>query len=63
MEQALAKGIARNADLARLRLVAAYAQAKQRDKAIQVLSALAGKGDLVGYEEIVRYWKLLLRQP
>lgn len=61
MEQALAKGIARNGDLARLRLVAAYAQAKQRDKAQQLLGSMNGKGDLVGYEEILRYWKLFLR--
>ena len=61
MEQALAKGIARNSDLARLRLVAAYAELKQRDKALALLQALSGKTDPVGLDECVRYWTLLLR--
>ncbi|MEI6734330.1 MAG: hypothetical protein WCK94_10165 [Comamonadaceae bacterium] len=61
MEQGLAKGIARNADLARLRLVAVYADLKQRDKALPLLQALSGKTDPVGLEECVRYWTLLLR--
>ena len=62
MEQALAKGLARNADLARLRLVAVYAQLKERSKALQLLAALDGKTDPVGLDDIVRYWQLLLRQ-
>jgi hypothetical protein len=62
MEQALAKGIARNNDLVRLRLVAVYAQLKDRTKALQLLSGLAGKPDPVGLEDIVRYWQLFLRQ-
>jgi hypothetical protein len=37
MEQGLAKGISRNADLARLRLVGAYALAGQRARAIALL--------------------------
>lgn len=61
MEQGLAKGIARNHELARLRLVAAYAQLGERDKARQLLATLAGKTDLVGLEETARYWNLLLR--
>ena len=61
MEQGLAKGISRNADLARLRLVAAYAELKQRDKALALLQALSGKTDLVGLDDCVRYWTLLLR--
>ncbi len=61
MEQGLAKGIARNADLARLRLVAAYAELKQHDKALALLQALSGKADPVGLDECVRYWTLLLR--
>ncbi len=61
MEQALAKGIARNVDLARLRLVAAYAQVKERDKALQLLTLLADRNDPVGMEDLVRYWKLFLR--
>ena len=61
MEQALAKGIARNGDLARLRLVAAYAQVKERDKALQLLTVLADRNDPVGLEDLVRYWKLFLR--
>ena len=63
MEQGLAKGIARNNELSRLRLVAVYAQLKERDKATQLLTALAGKTDPVGIEDIVRYWSLFLRQP
>ncbi len=63
MEQGLAKGIARNSDLARLRLVAAYAQVDQRDKATQLLSTLAGKTEPVGLAELVRYWNLWLRRP
>lgn len=63
MEQGLAKGIARNSDLARLRLVAAYAQLDRRDKATQLLSTLAGKTELVGLAELVRYWNLWLRRP
>ena len=61
MEQALAKGIARNSDLARLRLVAVYAELKQHDKALALLQALSGKTDPVGLDECVRYWTLLLR--
>jgi hypothetical protein len=63
MEQGLAKGIARNSELARLRLVAVYAQLKERDKAAPVLTALAGKTDPVGMEDLVRYWNLFLHQP
>ena len=63
MEQGLAKGIARNAELARLRLVAVYAQLNQRDKATQLLSTLAGKTEPVGLDDMVRYWQLFLRQP
>ncbi len=62
MEQALTKGIARNADLARLRLVAAYAKLDQRDKANALLTALSGKTEPLGMEDCVRYWKLLLRR-
>ena len=61
MEQGLAKGIARNADLARLRLISVYAELKQRDKALPVLQALAGKADLIGMDDCARYWTLLLR--
>lgn len=63
MEQGLAKGIARGSDLARLRLVAAYAQLGRRDKATQQLSALAGRTEPVGLDELVHYWNLWLRQP
>lgn len=63
MEQGLAKGIARNSDLARLRLVAAYAQLDRRDKATQLLSTLAGKTEPVGLADLVRYWNLWLRRP
>ena len=63
MEQGLAKGIARNGDLAKLRMVAVYAQLGQRDKAKQVLAALSGKTDPVGLDDTVRYWTLFLNQP
>ncbi len=63
MEQGLAKGIARNGDLARLRLVAVYVQTGQRDKAKQVLAGLTGKNDPVGLDDTVRYWTLFLSQP
>lgn len=63
MEQGLAKGIPRNIDQARLRLVAAYAKAGQRDKAKQILLTLAGKTDPVGMDDTVRYWNLFLSQP
>ncbi len=63
MEQALAKGFSRNTELARLRLVAAYAKLGQRDKANELLKALAGKSDPVGLDDCVRYWQLLLRRP
>ena len=63
MEQGLAKGMARNGDLAKLRLVAVYAQAGQRDKAKQLLTGLSGKTDPLGLEDTVRYWNLWLNQP
>jgi hypothetical protein len=63
MEQALLKGIARNPDLARLRLVSAYAKVNQPTKAAEILSSLAGKPETVGLDECVRYWKLFLRLP
>ena len=62
MEQGLAKGIARNGDLARLRLVSVYASLKQREKAAELLSSLAGKVEPVGLDDCVRYWTLLLRR-
>jgi len=63
MEQALAKGIARNSDLAKLRLVAAYAKLDQRNKAQELLTSLAGKTEPVGFDDCVRYWQLFLRRP
>lgn len=63
MEQGLAKGISRNADLARLRLVGAYALAGQRTRAMPLLRSMAGNSNAVGHEELVRYWTLLLQQP
>ncbi|MDP2369762.1 tetratricopeptide repeat protein [Rhodoferax sp.] len=62
MEQALAKGIARHGDSAKLRLVAVYAQLGQRDKAKQLLSTLSGKADPIGLDDTVRYWALWLNQ-
>ena len=63
MEQGLAKGIARNADLARLRLVGAYALAGQGARAIPLLRSMAGNSNAVGHEELVHYWTLLLQKP
>jgi len=62
MEQGLAKGIARNSDVVKLRLVAVYAKLNQRDKASELLASLAGKSEPVGLEECVRYWQLFLRR-
>lgn len=62
MEQALAKGIARNGDLARLRLVSVYAKLKQPEKALELLAALAGKVEPIGLDDCVRYWNLFLRR-
>lgn len=62
MEQALAKGIARNPELAKLRLIAVYASLKQFDKANQMLATMVAKPELVGMEECLRYWKLFLRK-
>lgn len=62
MEQALAKGIARNPELAKLRLIAVYASLKQFEKANQLLATMAAKPELVGMEECLRYWKLFLRK-
>ncbi|MFZ4481390.1 MAG: tetratricopeptide repeat protein [Rhodoferax sp.] len=63
MEQGLAKGIARNGDLARLRLVAVYAKLNQPEKAAEQLALLAGRTELIGLDDCVRYWKLFLRRP
>jgi len=62
MEQALAKGIARNGDLARLRLVSVYAKLNQPEKAVELLTTLAGKVEPIGLDDCVRYWKLFLRR-
>ncbi len=62
MEQGLTRGIARNSESAKLRLVAAYAKIKEVDKAKQLLSSLADKTDPVGLTDIVRYWGLFLGQ-
>lgn len=63
MEQGLAKGIARNPELAKLRLVSVYAKLNQFDKANQLLATLTAKPELVGMDECIRYWKLFLRKP
>lgn len=62
MEQALVKGIARNPELAKLRLVSVYATLKQFDKANQLLATLTAKPELIGMDECLRYWKLFLRK-
>lgn len=62
MEQALAKGIARNGDLARLRLVSVYAKLNQPEKAVELLATLVGKVEPIGLDDCVRYWKLFLRR-
>lgn len=62
MEQALTKGIARNGDLARLRLVSVYANLNQPEKAVELLTTLAGKVEPIGLDDCVRYWKLFLRR-
>ncbi len=63
MEQALARGIARHGESAKLRLVAAYAKVKEIDKAKRLLATLGEPNALVGLQDLVRYWGLFLRQP
>lgn len=62
MEKGLAKGMARNGDLAKLRLAAVYAQLGQRDKAKQILSTVTAKAEPVGLNDTVRYWIMFLAQ-
>ncbi|MDH4052204.1 MAG: hypothetical protein OEU93_11540 [Rubrivivax sp.] len=58
MEQALAKGLARQADDAKLRLGAAYAATGDTAKARQWLAPLAAAGHGDGLSDIARLWLL-----
>ena len=60
MEKAIAKGMAKRPEDARLRLAAAYAQAGQTEKALQTFATVTGPE---GLDEIVRYWKWAIRKP
>lgn len=60
MEKAIAKGIAKRPEDARLRLAVAYIQAGQTDKASQILATVSGPE---GLTELVRYWTWAIRKP
>lgn len=60
MEKAIAKGIPKRVEDARLRLAVAYAQAGQTDKALQTLATVSGPE---GLSELARYWTWALRKP
>jgi len=60
MEKAIAKGIPRRPEDARLRLAVAYVQAGQTDKALQTFASVSGPE---GLDDIVRYWTLAIRKP
>jgi len=60
MEKAVAKGLAKRPEDARLRLAVAYAQAGQTDKAQQTLATVSGPE---GLDELVRYWTWAIRKP
>ncbi len=60
MEKAIAKGLAKHAEDARLRLATAYALAGNADKARQILATVSGPE---GLSDLVRYWGWALRKP
>ena len=60
MEKAIAKGIAKRPEDARLRLAVAYVQAGQTDKAAQTFATVSGPE---GLTELVRYWTWAIRKP
>ncbi len=60
MEKAIAKGIAKRPEDARLRLAVAYVQAGQTDKATQTFTTVSGPE---GLTELVRYWTWAIRKP
>ena len=60
MEKAIAKGISRHPEDARLRLGVAYIQAGQNEKALQTLATVTGPE---GMTELVRYWTWAARKP
>lgn len=60
MEKALAKGIAKRPEDARLRLGVAYALAGQADKARQTLASVSGPE---GLDSLVLYWTWAIKKP
>jgi tetratricopeptide (TPR) repeat protein len=60
MEKAIAKGISKHPEDARLRLAVAYALAGNNDKALQGFATVSGPE---GLDDLVRYWKLAIRKP
>ena len=60
MEKAIAKGIAKRPEDARLRLAVAYVQAGQTDKAAPIFANLTGPE---GLTELARYWTWAIRKP
>ncbi|MBI2750353.1 MAG: tetratricopeptide repeat protein [Burkholderiales bacterium] len=60
MEKAIAKGMPKRPEDARLRLAVAYVQAGQTDKALQTFATVSGPE---GLDDIVRYWTWAIRKP
>lgn len=60
MEKAIAKGVPKRPEDARLRLAVAYAQAGQTDKALQTFATVSGPE---GLDDLVRYWTWAIRKP
>ncbi len=60
MEKAIAKGLAKRPEDARLRLAIAYTMAGQVEKARQSFATVSGNE---GLDQLVRYWTLALRKP
>ena len=60
MEKAIAKGIPKRPEDARLHLAVAYVQAGQNDKAMQTLTTVSGPE---GLDDLVRYWTWAIRKP
>lgn len=63
IEKGVARGVAKNPDLARLRLGYAYALAGRREQARDTLGALGASGGAGAAARLARYWLLWLERP